>query len=136
MAARKMNVAAAKYISFTSYRQDGSAASTPVWVVPFRGGYAFTSDDTSFKVKRVAKNPRTRIAPSTFRGAVADGAEVLEGTAELLRGDDCLAVEQLIKRKYWLGWYLAIVPSQFFARFKKESAPGSVAILVIPDRGE
>jgi PPOX class probable F420-dependent enzyme len=131
MVDKKMAVAAAKYISFTSYRPDGSAASTPVWVVPFRGGYAFTSDDTSFKVKRVAKNPRARIAPSTFRGA-----EVLEGTAELLRGDDFLAVEKLIKRKYWLGWYLAIVPSQFFARFKKESAPGSVAILITPDRGE
>jgi len=136
MAERKMKVSAAKYISFTSYRQDGSAASTPVWVVPFRGGYAFTSDDTSFKVKRVAKNPRASIAPSTFRGAVAEGAEVLEGTAQLLRGDDFLVVEKLIKRKYWLGWYLAIAPSQFFARFKKKSAPGSVAILVTPDRGE
>ena len=136
MANKKMNIADAQYISFTSFRQDGSAASTPVWVVPFRSGYAFTSDDTSFKVKRIAKNPRARIAPSTFRGVVAKGAEVLEGTAELLRGDDFKAVEKLIKRKYWLGWYLAIVPSQFFARFKKESAPGSVAILVIPDRGE
>jgi uncharacterized protein len=136
VADKKMTVAAAKYISFTSFRPDGSAASTPVWVVPFRGGYAFTSDDTSFKVKRISRNPRARIAPSTFRGLVAEGAEVLEGTTELLRGDDFIAVEKLIKRKYWLGWYLAIVPSQFFARFKKESAPGSVAILVTPDRGE
>jgi PPOX class probable F420-dependent enzyme len=136
MADKKMTVAAAKYISFTSFRPDGSAASTPVWVVPFRGGYAFTSDDTSFKVKRISRNPRARIAPSTFRGLVAEGAEVLEGTTELFRGDDFIAVEKLIKRKYWLGWYLAIVPSQFFARFKKESAPGSVAILVTPDRGE
>jgi PPOX class probable F420-dependent enzyme len=136
MTDKKMTVAAAKYISFTSFRPDGSAASTPVWVVPFRGGYAFTSDDTSFKVKRISKNPLARIAPSTFRGVVAEGAEVLEGTTELLRGDDFIEVEKLIKRKYWLGWYLAIVPSQFFARFKKESAPGSVAILVTPDRGE
>ena len=136
MANKKMNVAAAKYISFTSFRTDGSAASTPVWVVPFRDGYAFTSDDTSFKVKRIAANPRVRISPSTFRGAVAEGAEVLEGSAELLRGDDFLAVEKLIKRKYWLGWYIAIAPSQFFARFKKKTAPGSVAILVTLKRGE
>ena len=34
----------AKYVSFTSYKKDGTTVSLPVWVVPFEGGYAFTTD--------------------------------------------------------------------------------------------
>jgi len=37
-------IAQAKYIAFGTYRPDGSIASTPTWVVPFREGYAFTTE--------------------------------------------------------------------------------------------
>jgi hypothetical protein len=121
-----------KYISFTTYRQDGSAAATPVWVVPFEGGYAFTTDDTSFKVRRLRANPKVQIAPSTFRGVVAPDAQVVSGTAEIVAGEQFDKIEQLIKKKYILAWYLMIVPSQLWARLTKGGAPASVAIKVTP----
>lgn len=122
----------AKYISFTTYRQDGSAVSTPVWVVPYKGGYAFTTDDTSFKVKRLRANANVQIAPSTFRGAVAPDAQVVSGVAELVVGEEFSRIEAAIKKKYFIAWYLMIVPSQFWARLTKGGAPASVAIKVTP----
>ena len=53
---------AAKYVSFTTYKKDGNAVSLPVWVVPFEGGYAFTTDHDAFKVKRVRRDPRATLA--------------------------------------------------------------------------
>ena len=33
-----------KYVSFVSSKKDGTPAATAVWLVPFEGGYAFTTD--------------------------------------------------------------------------------------------
>ena len=128
----KQSLSSTKYISFTTYRQDGSAVSTPVWVVPYNGGYAFTTDETSFKVKRLRANPKVRIAPSTFRGKVTLGAEVVNGTAEIVSGEEFDKIERRIKKKYWLAWYLMIVPSQLWASWTKGGAPASIAIKVTP----
>jgi len=40
----------------------------PTWVVPFREGYAFTTELGSWKTKRLARNHRVAVTPSDFRG--------------------------------------------------------------------
>ena len=93
----------AKYISFTSYKRDGTAVSLPVWVVPFEGGHAFTTDAEAWKVKRVRRDPRVAVSVCDIRGKVAEGATVHEGTAEVLLGDDARRVLAAISRKYRIG---------------------------------
>ena len=91
---------AAKYVSFTTYKKDGNPVSLPVWVVPFEGGYAFTTDHDAFKVKRVRRDSRATLAVCTFKGLVASDAAVYQGTAVVLDGPDSQRVADLVRKKY------------------------------------
>lgn len=94
----------ARYVSFTSYKKDGTPVPLPVWVVPFDGGYAFTTEASSFKMKRIARDPRATLRVCDMRGRVADGATEYVGAAVALHGDDAATVAALVKQKYRIGW--------------------------------
>lgn len=96
----------AKYVSFTTYRKNGEAVSLPVWVVPFDGGYAFTTDSNSWKVKRIRNDARATLRVCDMRGRVADGAVTHTGAAVVLPREDVQRVTDLVKRKYRIGWAL------------------------------
>ena len=112
----------AKYISFTSFKRDGSPVATPVWVVPFEGGYAFTTGHSSFKVKRIAKNPSVTVAVCSMRGKVAEGTTQYHGTAVALDAATATRVNAAIRRKYWLAYHLMIAPAALWQRLRGNSA--------------
>ncbi len=87
-----------RYISLTTFRRDGSEVSTPVWVVSDDGRrlLVWTGSQT-WKVKRIRREPRVLVAPSTFRGR--ERGPRIEGTARVLEGFD---VKALIRKKYGL----------------------------------
>ena len=122
----------AKYIAFVSYRKDGSPVSTPVWVVPYREGYAFTTDAKSWKVKRVLSNPRVSIQASNVRGRPKGGAPVHSGSAEVLDADGVAEVRHLVRSKYRIMYKLLIERSDRKAA-KREGSPiaGTAAIKVV-----
>ena len=121
---------AAKYVSFTTYKKDGNPVSLPVWVVPFEGGYAFTTDHNAFKVKRVRRDSRATLAVSTFKGVVAPDAVVHVGTAVVLDGPDSKKVADLVRKKYSV-MYLAIIAQSAVRRiFGKASHAADTAIKV------
>ena len=121
---------AAKYVSFTTYKKDGNPVSLPVWVVPFEGGYAFTTDHDAFKVKRVRRDSRATLAVCTFKGQVAPDATVHQGTAVLLDASDSKRVAALVRKKYSV-MYLAIIAQSAFRRlFGKASHAADLAIKV------
>ena len=121
---------AAKYVSFTTYKKDGNPVSLPVWVVPFEGGYAFTTDHDAFKVKRVRRDSRATLAVCTFKGQVAPDAIVHVGTAVVLDGPDSKRVAALVRKKYSV-MYLAIIAQSAVRRlFGKASNAADLAIKV------
>ena len=121
---------AAKYVSFTTYKKDGNPVSLPVWVVPFEGGYAFTTDHDAFKVKRVRRDSRATLAVCTFKGHVAPDATVYQGTAVVLDGPDSKRVADLVRKKYSV-MYLAIIAQSAMRRlFGKASHAADTAIKV------
>lgn len=95
---------AAKYLLLTTYRKDGSAVSTPVWVARDGGKLVVWTLRTAGKVKRLARDPRVELAECTFKGGplgpgVAGTGRVLDGAAEAER------VRALIRKKYRVtGW--------------------------------
>ena len=113
----------AKYVSFTSYKKDGTPVSLPVWVVPFEGGYAFTTDSNSYKVKRIRSDARATLRLCDIRGKVSDGAHEYSGAAVVLGADDVSRVTELVKKKYRIGWALLGVT----AAWKKLTGKGSTA---------
>jgi PPOX class probable F420-dependent enzyme len=101
-----------------------------VWVVPFEGGYAFTTDHDAFKVKRVRRDSRATLAVCTFKGQVAPDAIVHIGTAVILDGPDSKRVAALVRKKYSV-MYLAIIAQSAVRRlFGKDSHAADLAIKV------
>lgn len=58
------------YISLASYRKDGSLVPTPVWVAPLDGKLVVFTLKETYKVKRIRRNPKVRVAQCDVRGNV------------------------------------------------------------------
>lgn len=58
----------AKYISLRSYKKDGTAVDTPVWFALLDGKLIVFTDGTSYKVKRIRRNPAVQVAICDGRG--------------------------------------------------------------------
>jgi PPOX class probable F420-dependent enzyme len=100
-----------KYLSLTTYRRDGSAASTPVWFVVDEGRLFGWTSASSWKAKRVRRNPRVTIAACDFRGNVH--GESLSATARFLSESEGEHVQRLLLSKYpiarrLLAWFTAL----------------------------
>jgi len=93
-------VARSTYVSFTSYRKNGTPVSTPVWIAPDGEDLYFFSDTKAFKVARVRNNPAVTLQPCDVRGRVKDGAPVVSGLAEVLDHAETPRVRRIVNRKY------------------------------------
>jgi uncharacterized protein len=92
--------ASAKYISLETFKKNGRGVKTPVWFVLHDDAlYVYTEAD-SWKVKRIRNNPLVRVAVCNFRGDVK--GQWFDGTASLIEGDERLAADTLLDRKYFL----------------------------------
>lgn len=94
----------AKYVSLETYRKDGSAVRTPVWIAPDQEApgdrlIVWTVTD-SWKVKRIRRNPAVRLAPCTVRGAIA--GEWVDAHAELMTSSQSAIAGRWLRAKYGL----------------------------------
>jgi uncharacterized protein len=100
-----------KYLSLTTYRRDGSPVSTPVWFVTDENRLLVWTSATSWKAKRLRRNPRVRIAACDLRGKVR--GPVWEATARFLAASEGDRVQRLLLKKYpiarrLLSWFTAL----------------------------
>jgi len=73
-------------VLLTTYRRDGTAKGTPVHIAVEGDRAYFRTWDTTWKLKRIRRNPNVTIAPSTARGvptgpAIAAHARILSNEA-------------------------------------------------------
>jgi len=89
------------YLSLETFKRDGRGVQTPVWFVLRENGafYAYT-EAGSWKVKRIRRNSRVRVAPCTWRGNVIGPWEV--GRASFVGGEEERTASGLLDRKYFL----------------------------------
>jgi PPOX class probable F420-dependent enzyme len=57
-----------RYINLESFKRDGNGVQTPVWCAPLDGKIVVFSAGSAYKVKRVGRNPRVRVAACDVRG--------------------------------------------------------------------
>ncbi|MFV2087582.1 PPOX class F420-dependent oxidoreductase [Micromonospora sp. LOL_021] len=93
-------IASSRYVSLTTYRKDGTPVATPVWHVPHGTELWIVTEAGSGKVKRIRNNPRIRVQPCSFRGAVAPDAPSMTGTARVLDDDGTALARKLLARRY------------------------------------
>ncbi|MEW6268325.1 MAG: PPOX class F420-dependent oxidoreductase [Thermodesulfobacteriota bacterium] len=58
------------YVSLLSFKRDGSGVATPVWAAPLDGKLVVFTLRDSFKVKRIRREPRVRVARCNAFGKV------------------------------------------------------------------
>ena len=93
------------YVSLLSWKRDGSGVETPVWAAPLDGKLVVFTLKDSFKVKRIRRNPKVRVAKCDVAGKVLcpwdDGTGVLvDDAAHEARAYDAL------NAKY--GWQMRL----------------------------
>ncbi|MEI5033281.1 PPOX class F420-dependent oxidoreductase [Streptomyces sp. S1A(2023)] len=93
-------LAASRYVLLTTFRRDGRAVPTPVWVMRDGGCLAVWSVADAGKVKRIRNSGRVTVAPCDWRG-VPKG-ESVPGVGELPADQDTVHYLDLMKRKYGL----------------------------------
>lgn len=87
-------------VLLTTYRRDGTPVGTPVHIAVDGERAYFRTWDTTWKLRRIRRNPTVEVAPSTVRGtptgpAMRANARILEvGSAEARHA------AQLLARKY------------------------------------
>jgi uncharacterized protein len=93
-------LAGSSYALVTTFRKDGRAVGTPVWIVPYQDGLGIWTVTTFGKVKRVRANPRVTVATCDYRGDNVGPAA--EGRASILDDAGTEGVRAAIRRKYGL----------------------------------
>lgn len=101
------DIAAARYISLTTFRRDGTGVATPVWFAEDGGRLYVWTNKESWKVKRLGRDPRVTVTVCDARGRIADGAARSGGTGELLDAEGTKRARDLVARKY--GWQFRLV---------------------------
>lgn len=109
-----------RYVSLATFRRNGRAVPTPVWVAE-RGGrlYVF-SEGAAGKVKRLRNDARVRVAPCNARGALR--GEWNDGRGRIVRDPATVdAAYAAFAEKY--GWQirLANALSRLSGRFERRA---------------
>lgn len=94
-----------KFVSLTTYKRNGDAVATPLWIAADGGQLVFWTPADSWKGKRLRRDPRVSMAPCTRSGKVSPGAPAVAGRGHVV--DDAAEVariEGIFKRKYGLGF--------------------------------
>ncbi|MFJ3220934.1 PPOX class F420-dependent oxidoreductase [Kitasatospora sp. NPDC086801] len=118
-AARLGELAAAKYLLFTTHRRNGTPVPTPVWVARDGDALVFTTVTRTGKVKRLRNRSDVLVGPSDIRGTLL--GEQVPATA-VLDPERAPAYRKLLRRKY--GLLCAIALTANVLRFGKGGTIG------------
>ncbi|WP_203881648.1 PPOX class F420-dependent oxidoreductase [Planotetraspora kaengkrachanensis] len=119
---------AEKYVSVATFRRNGTAVATPIWVVRDGDALAVWTGTRTGKVKRVRNNPEVTVTGCDVRGRV--NGEPAAGRAEVMSAADTERVRGLIIRKYGLIGWLTVKGSKI-----RRGREGTVGIRIIMTEG-
>lgn len=103
-------LAKSPYALVTTFRKDGRAVGTPVWITPFEDGLGIWTVTNMGKVKRMRRNPRVTVATCDIRGNNVGPA--FEGTASILDDSGTEGIRTALRRKYGLIGRITLITSK------------------------
>ncbi|MFD6419969.1 PPOX class F420-dependent oxidoreductase [Streptomyces sp. NPDC060194] len=101
---------AGKYLLVSTYKKDGTAVPTPVWVVRDGDGLGVWTTAGSWKVKRIRRRADVLVGPCDVRGRPT--GDQVPGTAEILDASRTAAYRGLLARKYGILGRLTLLGSK------------------------
>lgn len=134
-----MALADEKYIRFTTFKRDGTAVSTPTWIVALGDGkVGFHTSSKSGKAKRLKNNTSVVVQASDFRGRVKAGSVPTKGTAEVVTGPERDAIYDKVVAKYGLMTKVArwVGTLAGFVKRKPQPYADRGVVITLEDQGE
>lgn len=116
----------ARYVLLTTYRRNGRAVATPVWVVPLDDAVGVWTVRDSGKIKRIRRDPTVTVATCDVRGRHT--GQTYRAHAQLLDSDGTAQVRHRLVGKYGVAGRLAL----FGSRLRRGRA-GTVAVRITVD---
>lgn len=109
-----------RYVSLETFRKDGSGVKTPVWAAPLDGGLVVFSEGRSYKVARIRRDPRGRVAGCSVRGVVHGPwyearCSLIEDAREVARA------HAAIRKKYGFQGFILDVSAALAGRTKRRA---------------
>jgi PPOX class probable F420-dependent enzyme len=120
-----MDLGAGKYLLLTTYRKNGTAVPTPVWVAGEGDSLYVWSAADAGKVKRVRRSGDVLVGPCDFKGNPT--GDQVPATARLLDQAESDRVRSLIARKYGVMGRLTMFGSRI-----RRGREGTVGIEIKP----
>jgi PPOX class probable F420-dependent enzyme len=111
---------AEKFVSLTTFKKDGGAVATPMWIGRDGDHVFFWTPVDSWKAKRAKNNPRVTLVPCSRGGKAREGATRVDGVAEVIA--EPATVQRLagvIRGKYSLEFFIVTFIERILARGKK-----------------
>jgi PPOX class probable F420-dependent enzyme len=98
---RVARLADEEYISLETFKRDGSGVRTPVWCAPLDDEIVIFSEAKAYKVKRLRRDDRVRMAACGVRGSVR--GEWSEGLGRIVDDpeEESRAYSALLKKYGW-----------------------------------
>ncbi len=116
-----------QYLLLTTFRKDGTAVPTPVWVAPGDGDdviYAWSAKETG-KVKRIRRSGDVEIGACDYKGNPK--GESIKAHARLLDDDASDDVRARIVGKYGISGWLTMTGSKL-----RRGRTGTIGIEITP----
>jgi len=96
----------ARYVNLETFRKDGGGIQTPVWVARDRNEIVIFTNGDSYKVKRLRRNPKIRIAECGVRGTLKGPWH--EGTGRVVEDEaEKQSAIRALHAKY--GWQMKLL---------------------------
>ena len=129
-----MTITDERYVSFTTFRKNGDAVSSPVWIVALPDGRCgFSTEAGSGKVKRLANDPRATFRPCDRGGKVADGAVETDVKATVVTDrPDLDAVRKALVAKYGIQAHVLTV-GRTLKRLVRLPDTSAAVIAILPE---
>jgi PPOX class probable F420-dependent enzyme len=122
------DLAQEKYVSLTTFKRDGTPVSTPVWCAGDDGRLLVWTGASTWKVKRIRRDPHVLVAASDARGHAR--GEAVDGTAAIL--DDTARVESLLASKYGVVYRLVRAFNALVRTVRRRPPEQSVTLAITP----
>jgi uncharacterized protein len=87
-----------QFFALRTFRGDGSARATPIWLAPAGGRWYGYTPTRSWKAVRIRRDPHVEVAPSAFDGTPTGPWR--PGTARVLPGREARPARRAMAAKY------------------------------------
>ncbi|MEV4612991.1 PPOX class F420-dependent oxidoreductase [Kitasatospora sp. NPDC049258] len=107
---RLVTLASGSYLLVTTYRKDGTAVPTPVWVVRDGDALGVWTATDSWKVRRIRNRADVLVGPCDARGRST--GEQVPAVAEICSPERTAAYRTLLRQKYGLLGVVTLLGSR------------------------